>query len=82
MDPSELPGMFEGIITRVEATAARAAVDAMSRTYQRAVKYTLSLRTNAMDAFTEKNNLPPALRSGDLRKSVTRGPVTGVRPVR
>lgn len=75
MDPSELPGLLNSIADRCAADAATAAVTAMGRTYQRAVKYTLSQRTHSMTEFTQGGRgLPPAKRSGDLRKSVKFAP--------
>lgn len=71
MDPSEVPGLLDGIANRAEA-AASPAVLAMSRTFQRAVKRNLSLRTRPADAFRPKEEKGqfPALRSGQLRRSV------------
>jgi hypothetical protein len=75
MTPEELPAMFDALEAHIGSGCAGPAVTAMGRTYQRAVKYTLSLRTNAPDAFTVGGRgLPPAMRSGNLRRSVLKGP--------
>lgn len=72
MDPSEVPALLDGIAARADAAATPASL-AMARTFQRAVKRNLSLRTRAMDAFrpSEERGQFPALRSGQLRRSVT-----------
>ena len=73
MEPSELPGLLESIGLRA-AEAASPAVLGMARTYQRAVKYTLSQRVHTEGEFTVGGRgLPPATRSGRLRGSVRIG---------
>jgi phage gpG-like protein len=71
VDPGDLPGMFDAIEGRVSA-AASPAVLAMSHTFERAVKRTLSLRTRGEHDFRSpgERGQPPALRSGALRSSV------------
>jgi hypothetical protein len=72
MDPSEVPALLQGIAVRA-GYGATPAVTAMAVTYQRAVKYTLSLRTHTETEFTVGGRgLPPAKRSGKLRGSVTK----------
>jgi hypothetical protein len=75
VDPSELPAMFAAIEAKVADRGATVAVTAMGRTFQRAVKRTLSVTSHPPGAFSiVPRGAPPSLASGELRRSVQFAP--------